>query len=109
MALNSTTIDVRHVRALFLSDVHLGMRPTRIAQLVDFLRHYDADMIYLVGDILDGWRLAKAWYWPPVYNEFVDLMMQKAERGTRMVVLPGNHDEFLREYLGTYFGEIEFV
>ena len=103
------TREVRHVRALFLSDVHLGMRPTRIAQLVDFLKHHEADTIYLIGDIVDGWRLARAWYWPPVYNEFVEDLLDKAARGTRMVVLPGNHDEFLREYLGTYFGEVEFV
>jgi len=100
---------VRRVRTLFISDVHLGMRPTRIAQLVDFLKHHEADAIYLIGDIVDGWRLAKTWYWPPVYNEFVEQMLKKAAAGTRMVVMPGNHDEFLREYLGTYFGEVEFV
>lgn len=101
--------DVRQLRALFLSDVHLGMRPTRIGQLVDFLKHHDAETIYLIGDIVDGWRLAKSWYWPPIYNEFVEDLLEKAGRGTRIVVLPGNHDEFLREYLGTYFGEVEFV
>ena len=101
--------EVRQLRALFLSDVHLGMRQTRIAQLVDFLRRHDAETIYLIGDIVDGWRLAKSWYWPSIYNEFVDELLDKAARGARMVVLPGNHDEFLREYLGTYFGEVEFV
>lgn len=101
--------EVRRVRALFISDVHLGMRPTRINQLIDFLRRHDADAIYLVGDIVDGWRLAKAWHWPAEYNILGELLIEKALRGTRMVVLPGNHDEFLREYLGTYFGEIEFV
>jgi len=109
MPANPAAPKIRKVRALFLSDVHLGMRPTGITQLIDFLRHHEAETIYLVGDILDGWRLAKNWYWPPVYNEFVEEMMRKAERGTRIVVLPGNHDEFLREYLGTYFGEVEFV
>jgi UDP-2,3-diacylglucosamine pyrophosphatase LpxH len=101
--------EVRRVRALFISDVHLGMRPTRINQLIDFLRWHDADAIYLVGDIVDGWRLAKAWHWPAEYNTLGELLIEKALKGTRMVVLPGNHDEFLREYLGTYFGEIEFV
>ena len=101
--------EVRYVRALFMSDVHLGMRPTRIAQCVDFLKHHDADTIYLIGDIVDGWRLAKSWYWPELYNEFVEELLNKALRGARIVVLPGNHDEFLREYLGTYFGEVEFV
>jgi UDP-2,3-diacylglucosamine pyrophosphatase LpxH len=101
--------DIRRVRALFISDVHLGMRPTRIALLLDFLRRHDAETIYLVGDILDGWRLAKAWHWPAEYHAFVEIMLSKAAAGTRVVYLPGNHDEFLREYLGTYFGELEFV
>jgi UDP-2,3-diacylglucosamine pyrophosphatase LpxH len=85
------------------------MRPTRIALLLDFLHHYDADTIYLVGDILDGWRLAKAWHWPAEYNAFAQAILDKANAGTKIVYLPGNHDEFLREYLGTYFGEIELV
>jgi len=107
--LTSESREVRRVRTLFISDVHLGMRPTRIHQLIDFLRFHEAEAIYLVGDIVDGWRLAKAWHWPSEYNVFVELLIEKAMAGTRVVVLPGNHDEFLREYLGTYFGEIEFV
>jgi len=101
--------EVRRVRAMFLSDVHLGMRPTRIYQLIDFLRWHDADVIYLVGDILDGWRLAKAWHWPAEYHTLVEIFLAKALAGARVVVLPGNHDEFLREYLGTYLGEVQFV
>lgn len=101
--------EVRRVRALFLSDVHLGMRASRVTELTDFLRHHDADVIYLVGDIVDGWRLAKGWHWPAEYHTLVSLMLDKALAGARIVVLPGNHDEFLREYLGSYFGEIEFV
>src|SRR6195952_1826484 len=106
---DSGDIDIRQVRTLFMSDVHLGMRPTRIAQCVHFLKHHDAEAIYLIGDIVDGWRLAKSWYWPPLYSEFVEVLLEKAGRGTRIVVRPGNHDEFLGEYLGTYFGEVEFV
>ncbi len=107
--MTETERDVRRVRALFISDVHLGMRPTRIAELNDFLRWHEAETIYLVGDIVDGWRLAKAWHWPAEYHALVDILLDKAMAGTRLVVLPGNHDEFLREYLGTYFGEIECV
>lgn len=107
--MTTETREVRRVRALFLSDVHLGMRPARVSQLIDFLRWHDADVIYLVGDIVDGWRLAKSWHWPAEYHELVEIMLTKALAGTRVVVLPGNHDEFLREYLGTYFGEVEFV
>ncbi len=107
--MNGEGRQIRRVRALFISDVHLGMKPTRIGLLLDFLRHHDADTIYLVGDIVDGWRLARAWHWPAEYDELVSLMLEKAGQGTRIVYLPGNHDEFIREYLGTYFGEIEFV
>jgi UDP-2,3-diacylglucosamine pyrophosphatase LpxH len=101
--------ETRHVRAIFISDVHLGMRPIRVGQLIAFLRAHDADTIYLVGDILDGWRLAKSWHWPSEYNVLVQLLLDKALAGTRVVYLPGNHDEFLREYLGTYFGEVEII
>lgn len=101
--------EVRRVRALFISDVHLGMRTIQVSRLIDFLRKHDADTIYLVGDILDGWRLQKTWRWPTEYNVLTQILLKKAGKGTRIVYLPGNHDEFLREYLGTFFGEIEFV
>lgn len=101
--------DVRRVRALFISDVHLGMRASRVQQLTDFLRRHEAEVIYLVGDIVDGWRLAKSWHWPAEYHTLAETFLEKALAGTRLVVLPGNHDEFLREYLGTYFGEVQFV
>ncbi|HEY4199821.1 MAG TPA: UDP-2,3-diacylglucosamine diphosphatase [Devosiaceae bacterium] len=103
------TGEVRRVRALFISDVHLGMRPTRVGQLIEFLRVHDAETIYLVGDILDGWRLAKSWHWPNEYNVLTQILLDKAANGAKVIYLPGNHDEFLREYLGTYFGEVEFV
>jgi UDP-2,3-diacylglucosamine pyrophosphatase LpxH len=101
--------ETRRVRALFISDVHLGMRPIRVGQLTEFLCSCEAETIYLVGDIIDGWRLAKSWHWPNEYNQLVQVLLDKANAGTRIVYLPGNHDEFLREYLGTYFGEVEFV
>lgn len=101
--------EVRHSKALFISDVHLGMKTIRIDQLISFLKLHDADTIYLVGDIIDGWRLQKSWRWPKAYNEFVRILLRKARRGARIIYLPGNHDEFLRDYLGTYFGDIEIV
>ncbi len=100
---------VRQVRALFISDVHLGMKTIRVRELIDFLRCHDAETIYLVGDILDGWRLQKTWRWPPEYNIVAELILSKAAAGARVVYLPGNHDELVREYLGTYFGTIELV
>ena len=71
------TREVRRVRALFLSDVHLGMRASRVTELLDFLRWHDADVIYLVGDIVDGWRLAKGWHWPAEYHVLIEVMLRK--------------------------------
>jgi len=100
-------LPVRHVRTLFISDVHLGTRGCQADLLLDFLRHYDAETIYLVGDIVDGWRLRRAWYWPQSHNDVAQKLLRKARKGARVVYVPGNHDEFLRDYVGTHFGGIE--
>ena len=99
----------RHFRALFLSDVHLGARGCQADRLLDFLRCHDADTIYLVGDIVDGWALQSSWYWPQSHNDFVQKMLRKARKGAKVVYVPGNHDEFLRNYYGTHFGGIDVV
>src|SRR5258705_1269125 len=96
-------------RALFLSDVHLGSHACRSDALADFLRRHRADAIYLVGDIVDGWRLRANWYWPPSHAEILSQLVMAARRGVRVVYLPGNHDEFLRGYCGTHFAGIEVV
>ena len=85
------------------------MRAAQVGRLSDFLDSHEAETIYLVGDVVDGWRLAKSWHWPAEYHRLAEQFINMALAGTRIVVLPGNHDEFLREYLGTYFGEVEFV
>lgn len=77
--------------------------------LLNFLKHNDADVIYLVGDIIDGWRLRRSWYWPQAHNDVVQKLLRKGRKGSRIVYVPGNHDEFLRDYLGTHFGDIEVV
>lgn len=97
----------RRHRTLFLSDVHLGTKGCQAELLLDFLRHHDADTIYLVGDIVDGWRLKKGWHWPQPHNDVVQKLLRKGRKGTRIVYLPGNHDEFLRDYYGMHFGGIE--
>ncbi|WP_321339336.1 UDP-2,3-diacylglucosamine diphosphatase [Breoghania sp.] len=99
----------RHYRALFLSDIHLGTRGCQASMLLDFLRVHDAETVYLVGDIVDGWRLRKSWHWPQEHNDVVQKLLRKARKGARVVYVPGNHDEFLREYLGTHFGGVEVV
>lgn len=97
----------KHFRALFLSDVHLGTRGCQAELLLDFLKVHDAETIYLVGDIVDGWRLKRGWYWPQPHNDVVQKLLRKARKGARIIYVPGNHDEFLRDYFGTHFGGIE--
>jgi UDP-2,3-diacylglucosamine pyrophosphatase LpxH len=95
------------VRTIFISDLHLGTRGCQAELLLDFLRAYDAETIYLIGDIVDGWRLKRTWYWPQAHNDVAQKLLRKARKGARVIYLPGNHDEFLRPYLGTHFGGIE--
>ena len=96
-----------HVRTLFISDVHLGTRTSQAQQLLDFLRYCDADTIYLVGDIIDFWRVRRGAYWPQAHNDVLQKLMRKVRKGTRLVFVPGNHDEALRDYAGMHFGGIE--
>lgn len=103
----SEAIEPRQFRTLFLSDIHLGTRGCQAELLLDFLKFHDADVIYLVGDIVDGWRLKKSWYWPQAHNDVVQKLLRKARKGAAVYYTPGNHDEFLRNYLGTHFGGVE--
>lgn len=96
-------------RTIFLSDIHLGTRGCKAEFLLDFLRLNDAETIYLVGDIFDGWRLRKSWYWPQAHNDVVQKLLRKARKGTRLIYVPGNHDEVLRGYTGHHFGGVEVV
>jgi UDP-2,3-diacylglucosamine pyrophosphatase LpxH len=99
--------DPRRYRALFISDVHLGTKSCQAERLLEFLHDHDADKIYLVGDIVDGWQLKSGWYWPQPHNDVLQKLLRKARKGARLVYIPGNHDEFLRDYFGTHFGGIE--
>jgi UDP-2,3-diacylglucosamine pyrophosphatase LpxH len=99
--------EARHYRALFISDVHLGTRGCQADLLLDFLKYNDAETIYLVGDIVDGWRLKRAWHWPQAHNDVIQKILRKARKGARIFYIPGNHDEFLRDFLGTHFGGVE--
>lgn len=99
----------RHVRSLFISDVHLGARGSQAEKLLDMLKHIEAETIYLVGDIIDGWQLKSSWYWPQAHNDVVQKLLRKARKGARVIYIPGNHDEFLRDYYGTHFGGVEVV
>jgi UDP-2,3-diacylglucosamine pyrophosphatase LpxH len=98
-----------HYRTIFISDVHLGTRTAQAEMLLDFLRDNDADTYYLVGDIIDFWRIKRGAVWPQSHNDVLQKLLRKVRKGARMVFLPGNHDEGLRAYCGSQFGGIELV
>lgn len=97
----------RQYRTVWISDVHLGTRGCNADMLLDFLRSIRCDTLYLVGDIVDGWRLRKGWYWPDAHNEVVRRVLKLAHHGTRVILIAGNHDEMLRPYAGFSFGGVE--
>ncbi len=97
------------VRTAWVSDIHLGTPGCQAQALLDFLRRVDCETLYLVGDIIDGWQLRRSWYWPQAHNDVVQKLLRKARKGTRVIFVPGNHDEFARKYLGHSFGGIEVV
>jgi len=97
------------VRTVWISDVHLGTPGCRADALLDFLKHVDCDQLFLVGDIVDGWQLRRSWYWPQAHNDVVQKLLRKARKGTRVLFVPGNHDEFARRYVEHEFGGIEVV
>jgi UDP-2,3-diacylglucosamine pyrophosphatase LpxH len=87
-------------RSIFVSDVHIGTRGSRADLLLDFLQRAECRHLYLVGDIVDGWRLRKSWYWAPEFDAVMRQVMQMARRGIAVTYIPGNHDEMLRDWLG---------
>ncbi|MEQ8747483.1 UDP-2,3-diacylglucosamine diphosphatase [Pyruvatibacter sp.] len=98
----------RH-RTLFISDTHLGTPGCKAELLADFLRHNEAQTLYLVGDIIDGWRIRRAWYWNDAHNHVIQEILRKARKGTRVIYVPGNHDEALRDYVGVTLAGVEVI
>jgi UDP-2,3-diacylglucosamine pyrophosphatase LpxH len=97
------------VRTAWISDLHLGTPGCQAGPLLAFLRHIDCETLFLVGDIIDGWQLKRQWYWPQAHNDVVQKLLRKARKGTRVIFVPGNHDEFARKYLGHNFGGVDVV
>lgn len=96
-----------NVRSIFLSDIHLGTRGCQADSLLDFLRHYEAEHIFLIGDIVDFWAMRRGVHWNQSQNTFVQKILRSARKGVKVVLIPGNHDEALREHCGINFGDIE--
>jgi UDP-2,3-diacylglucosamine pyrophosphatase LpxH len=97
------------VRTVWISDLHLGTPGCQARALLDFLRDIDCETLYLVGDIIDGWQLRRSWYWPQAHNDVVQKILRKARKGTHVIFVPGNHDEFARRYVTHNFGGVEVV
>ena len=96
-------------RAIFLSDIHLGTRGCQAGRLIDFLREHESDHLYLVGDIVDFWAMSRSIHWTPEQNTVVQKVLRRARRGDQVILIPGNHDESLREYVDTSFGDIRVI
>ena len=97
------------VRSIFLSDIHLGTRACKAERLLDFLHAHEAEHLFLVGDIVDFWAMSRGIHWSCEQNTVIQKILRRARRGEKVVFIPGNHDEALREYDGTTFGNILVV
>lgn len=99
----------RKFRSIFVSDVHLGTKHCQAELFSRFLRQHDAEVIYLIGDIIDGWRLKQKFFWPKAHREALRLILKKQNNGSRVVFIPGNHDEHFRPYLGRKVAGVEIL
>ncbi len=98
-----------HYRAIFISDLHLGTPGCQAEALLDFLRENESQYMYLIGDIVDGWQLRRKWYWPQAHNDVIQKLLRMARKGCRVVYVPGNHDEFARNFVQHHFGGVEVL
>lgn len=100
---------IKRHRSIFISDVHLGTRGCKAEYLLEFLKQNESDYLYLVGDVVDGWRLKKNWHWPQSHNDVVQKIMRRARKGAKVYYIPGNHDEAARDYVGLQFGGVHVL
>src|SRR3954462_5024339 len=90
------------VRAAWVSDLHLGTGASNARAFLDFLRQYDIATLYIVGDLIDVCQLRRGIYWPQEHNDVIQKILRAARKGTRVIYIPGNHDEFVARFAGTY-------
>ena len=99
----------RRYRTVFLSDIHLGTRGCQADILLDFIKGMECETLYLVGDIVDGWKLKSGWYWPQSHNDVVQKLLRLARKGTTLIYIPGNHDDRMRDFTGVHFGGVQVM
>jgi UDP-2,3-diacylglucosamine pyrophosphatase LpxH len=97
------------MRTVWLSDIHLGSKDCRAQYLLDFLQRVECETLYLLGDIVDFWALRRQFIWPAAHYEVLRMLMHKAKHGTRVIYVPGNHDEVMREFIGNQFGPVTIL
>lgn len=98
---------MKKVEALFLSDIHLGSKGSKAEDVLEVLKQYQPQYLFLVGDIIDGWLLKRKFRWPQSHTNVIRKILSYSKNGTKVIYIPGNHDEFMRDYLGMDFGNIE--
>ncbi len=98
--------EIARYRAIWISDIHLGTSRAQAEELLEFFRCTQSDFLYLVGDIVDNWALKKTWFWHQSHNDVIQKILRKARKGTRVVYIPGNHDEQFRDFAGARFGRL---
>ncbi len=106
---DSDTVKPEQYRTIWISDIHLGTPGCKTAFLLDFLKNNESEYLYLVGDIIDGWRLKKSWYWVQSHNDVIQKILRKARKGTIVTYIAGNHDELLRNFLNISLGNITIL
>ena len=94
---------------IWISDIHLGSKGAKAIELLHFLSITNSKKLYLVGDIIDCWRLRKRWYWPQEHNDVMAKILEKSRAGTEVIYIPGNHDDLIRQFVEHKFGEIQIV
>jgi UDP-2,3-diacylglucosamine pyrophosphatase LpxH len=103
-------MNTHKVRSIFLSDIHLGTKACQAENLLDFMKSYSSEYVFLLGDIVDLWSMSRGGVsWTPAQNTFVQKMLRRARHGEKVYFIPGNHDEAMREYVGTSFGDVMVV
>jgi UDP-2,3-diacylglucosamine pyrophosphatase LpxH len=98
---------MKNIEALFLSDIHLGFKGSNADEVLKVLKEYNPKILFLVGDIIDGWLLKRKFRWPQSHTNVIRKILSYSKNGTKVIYIPGNHDDFMREYIGLTFGSLE--
>jgi UDP-2,3-diacylglucosamine pyrophosphatase LpxH len=97
---------MKSYKTVFISDIHLGTKMSQADKLLDFMKTFECEKIYLVGDIVDCWAMSKKNIWNQIHNDVVQKLLRKARKGTEIIYIPGNHDDVMRNYCDNEFGHV---